>query len=77
MINIMKLSGQEIKLLGYKILSRELGPSGLIRFLREFETGEGDYTKDRRKHLEDGSVEELSQEIIKKRSVNETEGRQT
>ena len=43
-----------------------------IRFLREFETGEGDYTKDRRNHLKDGSVEELAQEIIKKRIGNET-----
>ena len=67
MINIMKLTGQEIKLLGMKILSKELGPSGLIRFLREFETGEGDYTKERRNILTDGSVEEIAREIIEKR----------
>lgn len=67
MINIMELTGQEIKLLGMQILSKELGPSGLIRFLREFETGEGDYTKERQNFLKDGSVEELAREIIEKR----------
>ena len=29
---------------GLKALSRELGPSGMAIFIRQFESGKGDYT---------------------------------
>ena len=33
-----------------KTLSREFGPVGMIRFLQQFETGSGDYIKERQLH---------------------------
>jgi hypothetical protein len=37
----------QIRLAGLKALNQELGPVGMIRFLQQFETGSGDYTKER------------------------------
>lgn len=37
----------QIRLAGLKALNWELGPVGMIRFLQQFETGSGDYTKER------------------------------
>ena len=37
----------EIRKIGLKALVKELGPVGLIRFLQQFETGQGNYTIER------------------------------
>ncbi len=57
----------QIKIAGLKALERHLGPNGMIRFLQQFETGWGDYTKERHKWLKDTSVEELAEKIVKHR----------
>jgi hypothetical protein len=38
---------------------RELGPVGLVRFLQQFEAGDGDYTRDRHSWLPQGDVQAL------------------
>ncbi|MGE0378393.1 MAG: hypothetical protein AB7I48_06675 [Planctomycetaceae bacterium] len=43
----------EIRCRGIEALARELGPVGMIRFLQQFETGSGDYTRDRDQWLPD------------------------
>jgi hypothetical protein len=53
--------------MGFEILVREMGPAAAIRFIQQFETGRGDYTRDRDKLLPKKSVKEIGQEILKKR----------
>jgi hypothetical protein len=51
----------EIRQTGLRAISRELGPVGLIRFLQQFELGEGDYSVERHAWLtEHTTLGELS-----------------
>jgi hypothetical protein len=45
-------------------LAKALGPVGIVGFLQSFDTGGGDYTKERCEWL-DGSVEDIMREIGK------------
>jgi hypothetical protein len=49
----------EIRRKGLEVLRRELGRTGLIRFLQQFETGRGDYAHERRQWVDELSLEEL------------------
>lgn len=51
--NVTGMTLDEIKRVGISALARELGPYGLVQFLKQFETGKGDYTRDRDKYLPD------------------------
>jgi acyl-CoA thioesterase FadM len=46
----MKLA--ELRKQGYKALTDALGIVGMIRFLQQFDVGEGDYTRDRAQWLD-------------------------
>lgn len=61
------LSLYEIRTVGFEALLRELGPAGAIRFIQQYETGQGDYTRDRKKLLPKKSVREIGKEIMKRR----------
>ncbi len=61
------LSLYEIRAIGFEALLRELGPAGAIRFIQQYETGRGDYTRDRRKILPKKSMREIGKEIMKRR----------
>jgi hypothetical protein len=63
----MNLTLDQIRIEGLKALERHLGPDGMIRFLQQFETGKGDYTKERHKWLKETSVETLTEKIVKQR----------
>jgi hypothetical protein len=54
-------------LLGLVALARELGPVDMIRFLQRYETGEGDYSKDRQQWLGDQDVKAIAEEIRRAR----------
>jgi len=54
---------EQIRLTGLRALSRDLGAVGLVRFLQQFETGDGDYTADRHRWLGECTVQELAQKI--------------
>ena len=58
----------EIQQKGLAALSRELGPVGMIRFLQMFETGQGDYTKERHQWLEDQRIEDIVQRVRQRRT---------
>jgi hypothetical protein len=60
---------EQIRWRGLKALSEELGPVGLVRFLQQFETGQGDYTNNRRRWLGGVTVDDLVQEIQDKKSA--------
>jgi hypothetical protein len=57
----------EIRVLGFETLLRELGPVATIRFMQQYESGRGNYTRDRHKWLKKKSVKELAQEIAKEK----------
>lgn len=59
--NEMTLS--EIRSKGYEALYRELGPAGFIRFIRQFEAGHGDYTKERQEWVDKLTLEEIIRDL--------------
>jgi len=67
-MNIESMTLDQIRKEGLKALERHLGPDGMIRFLQQFETGKGDYTKERQKWLKETSVETLAKEIDRDRN---------
>jgi len=65
------LSLEEIRLMGLKALSREMGAVGLVRFLEQFETGYGDYTAERHTWLKERSISEIVEDIKQERRDND------
>jgi len=63
------LTLNEIRVMGFEALLRELGPVGTIRFIQQYETGRGNYTRDRRKWLPKKSVKEIGRQIVKERQA--------
>ena len=53
----------EIQQTGLAVLSRELGPVGMVRFLQMFEIGEGDYTVEREQWLQNQSIDDIAKRI--------------
>lgn len=51
-----------------KALAKSLGPIGMVRFLQQFDTGSGDYTRERDKWLGEFSVRQIVDEIKGTRS---------
>ena len=65
---IESMTLNEIQQAGLAALSRELGPVGFVRFLQIFESGYGDYSKERSGWLEEQSIEDIVKRIQKKQS---------
>jgi len=66
-IQTEKMTPDQVRILGLEALSRELGPTGMIRFLQFFETGRGDYSKERHSRLAGATVDDVAEEIWSKR----------
>jgi len=66
-MNTQHLTLHQIRTIGMEALLRELGPVGMIRFMQQYDTGSGDYTRERHNHLPRQSVKEIGAEIIKER----------
>ncbi|MGH7801826.1 MAG: hypothetical protein ACREOW_14580 [Thermodesulfobacteriota bacterium] len=62
-MSIETLSPSTIRKLGLEALAKALGPIGMVRFLQQFETGVGDYTKERALWLKDMDVKTIVEEI--------------
>ena len=56
-------------MLGLRAVEKRLGTTGMIHFLRQFESGSGDYTKERAKWLKNDSVEQIVEAVKKRRKV--------
>ena len=52
---------------GFKALTKELGASGMAIFIRQFENGSGDYTKEREETLKDVSIDDIVSSIKKRK----------
>jgi len=61
------MTPEEIRLAGLDALARELGPVGMVCFLQQFETGYGDYTRERREWLADRDVQAVATNIARRR----------
>lgn len=62
-----KMTPAEIREAAYQAIVRELGPSGLFRFIQDFTLGNGDYVKDRRGFLPKGRVRKIAGQILERR----------
>jgi hypothetical protein len=56
---------EEIRKIGFEVLSKSLGPDGMIRFLQQFDSGSDDYTKNRYKWLRNYSIDKIYSELKK------------
>ncbi len=57
----------EIRKEGLKILAKNLGPIGMVRFVQSFDLGRGDYTKESSQWLPE-SLDEIFKDTKEKRT---------
>ncbi len=62
-MKVYNMSLEEIKREGVRVLTKNLGIVGMIRFFQQIDKGWGDYTKERKQWLGNPSVEEICEEI--------------
>ncbi len=60
---------EEIRQRGLIALRKELGRAGLIRFLQQFETGSGDYARERHDWVDSMSLEDLVAKVKAQRAT--------
>lgn len=65
-MDVRTMTLEQIRSAGLEALARELGTVGMVRFLQQFETGKGDYSKDRHKWLDILDVSTIAENIQKK-----------
>ena len=68
-MNPATMTLEQVRLAGLQALSRDLGPVGLVRFLQQFEMGYGDYSAERHGWLGDPTVQDISEEIKRRREA--------
>lgn len=56
----------QVRHTGIQILNRELGPAAMIRFLQQYESGYGDYSKERHERIDKVSVADIAARIKEK-----------
>lgn len=57
------LTPLQIRQKGLEALLKALGPVGMVRFLQQFDSGSGDYTRDRDQLLADVTFEDVVTQI--------------
>jgi hypothetical protein len=69
MSQILHRTPVEIQRAGWGALKEQLGLPGALRFLLQYEKGEGDYTKLRKKYFKGKTVKSLINEMRKERKI--------
>lgn len=69
-MNAQSMSLEQIRVAGMEALARELGIVGMVRFIQQFETGHGDYSKDRHKWLDDQDMDTVIKRIRERRQTS-------
>ena len=69
MSQVMNMTPIEIQKAGWEALKKELGLVGALRFLLQYEKGEGDYTELRRELFKDETVESLLDKMEKEGKI--------
>ncbi len=62
-MNTQEMTQEQIRVAGIEVLARELGATGLIRFLQMYEQGSGDYTQEREKILPQETAAQIAEKI--------------
>ncbi len=52
-----------IRKMGIEALTEKLGSVGMVEFIRQFDSGYGDYTMDRKEWLDDSDVVYIAKQI--------------
>ena len=69
-MDILTISPEKLKIEGLKALRDKLGTVGMAIFLRKFDLGEGDYTKERKELLKNyDDVDKIVEEIKRSREI--------
>lgn len=68
-MNVQTMTPQQIRTAGLAALSRELGLVGMIRFMQQFEMGQGDYSKDRHQWLDQYTVDDIAKLVREKKGI--------
>ena len=58
-----------IRKMGIEALTEKLGPVGMVEFIRQFDSGYGDYTKERHEWLDSIDIDSIVKEAKDKRKV--------
>ena len=62
-MNSRTMTLEQIRQSGLEALMRQLGPVGMVRFLQQFERGQGDYSVERHTWLDQTDVRTLAERI--------------
>jgi len=65
MTKVNELTPSEIRRAGWEALRGKLGPAGTLRFILEYDRGEGNYTELRKKLFKDKTVKHIVQDMKK------------
>ena len=57
-----------IRRMGIEALTEKLGPVGMVEFIRQFDSGYGDYTKERHEWLDGINIETIVKKAEAKRN---------
>jgi hypothetical protein len=71
-MNVNAMTPEELRLAGLDALRRELGPVGMVRFLQQFATSAGDYSRERHQWLDGWTLDALAEAIARQRRSRET-----
>ena len=71
-MNVQLMTPQQIRVAGLAALTRELGLVGMIRFMQQFETGQGDYSSDRHQWLDQYTVDDIAKMVREKKGSYKT-----
>ena len=52
---------------GFNALTKELGPSGMAIFIRQFDNGSGNYTEERDELLKDVTIDDIVASVKKRK----------
>jgi hypothetical protein len=72
-LDTQKMTSEEIQEAGLEALLERLGPVGMLRFLQQFETGQGNYTQERPAWLDHLDLETILAWIAQRRAAGESQ----
>lgn len=74
MVNVDLNNLLEIRMVGMQALRDALGPVGMVRFMQQYSSGYGDYTKERQSRPDIEDIDELEALLREQTEVAENAG---
>ncbi|BCB96282.1 hypothetical protein JZK55_12040 [Dissulfurispira thermophila] len=71
MSKILDMTPIEIQKAGWEALKKQLGLPGALRFILQYEKGQGDYTELRRELFKDETVEDIINRMKKEGKIKQ------